>query len=122
LKKRVVIDGDGFIVIEPFVSRSPFETWILPLAHRATFGVATPEELAGFARTLNRVLGKFVEGLRDPAYNMVIQTAPQSEEDEDYFHWHVKIFPRMTTPAGFELGTGVYINTVLPEAAADFLR
>jgi UDPglucose--hexose-1-phosphate uridylyltransferase len=121
-KDRVVMEGDGFIVIEPFASRSPFETWILPLEHRSTFGEATFTELTGFARILNRVLEKFVRALGDPAFNMVIQTAPTNEEDEDYYHWHVKLFPRVTTPAGFELGTGVYINTVLPEAATKYLR
>lgn len=121
-RERVVMERDGFIVIEPFASRSPFETWILPLAHRSTFGEATSEEIAGFARVLNRVLSRLATGLQDPAYNMVVQTAPVHEEGEDYYHWHVKIFPRVTTPAGFELGTGVYINTVLPESAARYLR
>jgi UDPglucose--hexose-1-phosphate uridylyltransferase len=121
-KIRVVMQADGFIVIEPFASRSPFETWILPLRHRSTFGEAAADEIGGFARILNRVLEKFVRVLQDPAFNMVIQTAPTNEEEEDYYHWHVKLFPRVTTPAGFELGTGVYINTVLPEAAAEYLR
>lgn len=121
-KTRVVMEGDGFMVIEPFASRSPFETWILPLEHRSTFGAATFSELTGFARILNRTLGKFARGLKDPAYNMVIQNTPTSEENEDYYHWHVKIFPRITTPAGFELGTGVYINTLLPEDATKYLR
>jgi UDPglucose--hexose-1-phosphate uridylyltransferase len=121
-KDRVVMEGDGFLVIEPFASRSPFETWIIPLEHHSTFGAASFAELAGFARILNRVLEKFVRGLGDPAFNMIIHTAPTNEENEDYYHWHVKIFPRMTTPAGFELGTGVYINTALPEAAARYLK
>jgi UDPglucose--hexose-1-phosphate uridylyltransferase len=121
-KARVVMEGNGFIVIEPFASRGPFETWILPLEHRSTFGEVTRTDLGGFARVLNNLLGKFVAGLENPALNMVIQTAPTNEEEEDYFHWHVKIFPRMATPAGFELGTGVYINTVLPEVAAEYLR
>jgi UDPglucose--hexose-1-phosphate uridylyltransferase len=121
-KARVVMERDGFLVVEPFASRSPFETWILPLEHRSSFGETTMAELTGFARVLNRVLAKFITGLHDPAFNMVVQTAPTNEEDEDYYHWHVKIFPRMTTPAGFELGTGVYINTVLPESAAQYLR
>jgi UDPglucose--hexose-1-phosphate uridylyltransferase len=120
--ERVVMEGDGFIVIEPFAARSPFETWIIPLEHRSTFGEATFAELTGFARVLNRVLDKIARALGNPAYNMVIQTAPTNEEGEDYFHWHVKLFPRVATPAGFELGTGVYINTVLPEAAAGYLK
>ena len=121
-KDRIVCEEEGFIVIEPFASRGPFETWIIPLMHRSTFGETSAAELTGFARVLNHVLERFVRALRDPSYNMVIQTAPTNEENEDYYHWHVKLFPRMTTPAGFELGTGVYINTVLPEEAAKYLR
>ncbi len=121
-KERVVMDEDGFIVIEPFAARFPFETWILPREHRATFGEVTDSELGGFARVLNRLLEKFCRGLRNPAYNMVVRTAPSGEEGEEYYHWHVQIMPRLTTPAGFELGTGVFINTSLPEATARFLR
>jgi UDPglucose--hexose-1-phosphate uridylyltransferase len=121
-KDRIVLEDENFIVIEPFASRSPFETWIIPHAHRSTFGELDLSELPGFARILNRVFERFVKLLHDPSYNLVIQTAPLSEVGADYYHWHVKIFPRMTTPAGFELGTGVYINTVVPEAAAKYLR
>lgn len=121
-RERVVADGDDFLVIEPFASRFPFETWILPREHHATFGEVRDAELVGFARVLNRLLEKLIRGLCCPAYNMVIRTAPSGEEGEEYYHWHVQIIPRLTTPAGFELGTGVFINTSLPEATAEFLR
>jgi UDPglucose--hexose-1-phosphate uridylyltransferase len=121
-QERVVMDEGDFIVIEPFAARFPFETWILPREHRATFGEISDSELSGFARVLNRLLEKFYRGLHNPAYNMVIRTAPSGEEGEEYYHWHVQIMPRLTTPAGFELGTGVFINTSLPEATARFLR
>jgi UDPglucose--hexose-1-phosphate uridylyltransferase len=120
--KRVVMEDDAFIVIAPFAARVPFETWILPRAHNATFGEVDNAGLAGFARILNRFLERFNRALNNPAYNMMIRTAPSGEEGEEYYHWHAHIFPRLTTPAGFELGTGVYINTSLPEATAEFLR
>ena len=121
-KTRIVIDDDRFLVIEPFAARVPFETWILPKEHRATYGEVTGSELKDFARVLNRVTEKLYRGLSNPAYNLVIRTAPSGEDGEEYYHWHVQIIPRLTTPAGFELGTGVYINTTLPEATAKFLR
>ena len=121
-KARVVLDEDRFIVIEPFASRVPFETWILPKEHRATFGEVINSELKDFARVLNRITEKLYRGLDNPAYNLVIRTAPSGEEGEEYYHWHVQVIPRLTTPAGFELGTGVYINTTLPETTAAFLR
>lgn len=120
--ERIVMDEGGFLVIEPFAARVPFETWILPETHQATFGEIGDSELEGFARTLNRVLKKLVGALSDPAYNLVMRTAPSGDEGEEYYHWHVQIIPRLITPAGFELGTGVYINTSLPEASAEFLR
>ncbi len=121
-RERVVMDDGGFLVIEPFAARFPFETWILPSEHHATFGEVRDAELGGFARILNRLLERLNRALGCPAYNMVIRTAPSGEEGEEYYHWHVQIIPRLTTPAGFELGTGVFINTALPEATAEFLR
>jgi UDPglucose--hexose-1-phosphate uridylyltransferase len=121
-RDRVVMDEDDFIAVVPFAARFPFETWVLPREHHATFGEVTDAGLAGFAHVLNRILEKFHRGLGNPAYNMVVRTAPSGDEGEDYYHWHVQIIPRLTTPAGFELGTGVYINTALPEATAQFLR
>ena len=89
-KERVVMDEGDFIVIEPFAARFPFETWIVPSAHRATFGEVGDAELVVFARVLNRFLEKLIRTLNNPAYNMVIRTAPSGEEGEDYYHWHVK--------------------------------
>ena len=113
---------DGFIVITPFAARVPFETWILPAEHHATFGEVSGSGLKGFAKALNRLQEILLHGLNNPAYNLVLRTAPISDKGEDYYHWHVQVIPRLTTPAGFELGTGVYINTTLPETTAEFLR
>jgi UDPglucose--hexose-1-phosphate uridylyltransferase len=61
-------------------------------------------------------------GGNDPDYNFVIHTAPIKDEGEDYYHWHLQIIPRLTTPAGFEMGSGIYINVSLPEETAKFLK
>ncbi len=120
--KRIVMDSESFLVIEPFASRMPFETWIIPNEHHASFGEVGDTELSELARVMNRLLEKFNRCLGSLSYNLVVRTVPVGEEGEDYYHWHIQLIPRLTTPAGFELGTGVYINTSLPEAAAKFLR
>ena len=71
---------------------------------------------------LKLTLGQLFKGLNNPDYNYIIQTAPIKDEQEDYFHWHLQILPRLVTPAGFELGSGVFINTALPEETAAFIR
>lgn len=120
--KRVILETDEFIVIHPFASRAPFETWIMPKEHSASFGLISEENARAFARVLRTVLKKIYVGLQDPDYNYIIHTAPVKDEQEDYFHWHLQIMPRLTTAAGFEMGTGIYINTAIPEETADFMR
>ncbi len=122
VKKRIVLETDRFVVFHPFASRAPFETWIIPKEHQASFGSITPEDARKFAKVLKIVLGKFYRGLNNPDYNYILQTAPIKDEHEDYFHWHLQILPRLVTPAGFELGTGMFINTALPEETAEFMK
>jgi UDPglucose--hexose-1-phosphate uridylyltransferase len=119
---RVVSEEDGFLVFAPFGARVPFETYILPKTHRATFGEITEEEARAFAGVLKRSLDRLNRAVRRLPYNLVIRTAPFTSRGEDFYHWHAKIVPRLTTAAGFELGTGVYINTSVPEQTAAFLR
>jgi UDPglucose--hexose-1-phosphate uridylyltransferase len=117
-----VLKNDDFIAFEPFASRVPFETWIVPLKHQATFGEISKKEMKGLARILKSLFEKFVRGLHNPAYNLIVRTAPTGDEGKEYYHWHIQVIPRTTTSAGFELGTGVYINVSLPESSAEFLR
>ena len=119
---RLILQTRRFVVFHPFASRAPFETWILPKDHQATFSSISMDEAKEFARVLKTVLFKLYRGLNNPAYNYIIHTAPIKDEHEDYFHWHLQILPRLVTPAGFELGTGIFINTALPEETAAFLR
>ncbi len=121
-KTRIVGESDHFAAFHPFASRSPFETWILPRHHNSSFGSVEDDELRDFATILRAQLRKLHYALNDPDYNLIIHTAPLEDEDKDYYLWHVQILPRLTTIAGFELGSGIYINNALPEATAAFIR
>jgi UDPglucose--hexose-1-phosphate uridylyltransferase len=120
--KRIVMDSETFVVLQPFASRLPFETWIIPKAHQASFGLISIGDSKQFAKVLKTTLSKLYSKLNNPDYNYVIHTAPIKDEQEDYYHWHLQIIPRLTTPAGFEMGSGIYINVSLPEETAQFLR
>jgi UDPglucose--hexose-1-phosphate uridylyltransferase len=121
-KKRIVVDTKHFIVLHPFASHYPFETWIMPKAHKPSFGYISEEEIRDFARILKGVLKGLHLGLGNPDYNFIIHTAPVDDEHKPYYLWHMQIIPRLTQAAGFELGSGIYINTALPEETADFMR
>jgi len=120
--ERVVLEDERFVAVAPFASRNPYETWILPRHHRASFGQVPDEELEGLASALGRVLRALREGADDPDYNLIVQSAPAHEEGKPFFLWHLQLFPRTTTPAGFELGSGMSINPMAPEQAAATLR
>jgi UDPglucose--hexose-1-phosphate uridylyltransferase len=124
LEAKVRLAGESyyFVAFHPFASRAPFETWILPRHHNSSFGNIEDDELRDFATILRWQLRKLYFALNDPDYNFIIHTAPLEDEDKDYYLWHVQILPRLTTIAGFELGSGIYINTALPEATAAFIR
>jgi UDPglucose--hexose-1-phosphate uridylyltransferase len=119
---RVVLKTDHFIAAEVFASPAPFSTHIFPLRHMASFGDVSDAEIADLAHVLRSVLARLYYGLNDPDFNYTIRTAPTESAGVKYFHWYVSVIPRLTRVAGFELGSGMFINTVLPEAAAEFLR
>ena len=121
-QKRVVLTTDHFVALELFASPAPFSTHIYPRRHMATFGDMRPDELTDLAHVLRSMLAKLYTGLHDPDYNYTIRSAPAEYRGSKYFHWYLSIIPRLTRVAGFELGSGMFINTVLPEAAAEFLR
>jgi UDPglucose--hexose-1-phosphate uridylyltransferase len=121
-EQRVVIDSANFLVICPFASRFPFETWIIPKQHSSHFENVTRQGIEELGVVLKQTLRKLELGLDDPAYNYVLHSAPFDTHDLPYYTWHIEIFPRLTGIAGFEWGSGFYINTVAPEEAARFLR
>jgi UDPglucose--hexose-1-phosphate uridylyltransferase len=120
--RRVVFTNNEYVAFEPFASRVPFETWIVPRDHRSAFEGISRDQCKTLGRTLNGVLGIMFRKLNDPDYNYVIRTEPLREDHSSYFHWSLHILPRLTTSAGFEMGSGMFINPMPPEAAAEFLR
>jgi UDPglucose--hexose-1-phosphate uridylyltransferase len=121
--RRVVVTSERYVAIEPFAPRFPFETWILPRRHVDSFqALSDPEETAEFAGILKDTLQRLNRALDRPPYNFVIHTAPVSESELEYYHWHLEIMPKLTRVAGFEIGSGFYINPTPPEDAAQYLR
>jgi UDPglucose--hexose-1-phosphate uridylyltransferase len=119
---RTVFETDAFFVFEPFASRWPFETWVIPKQHASVLLPGGAEQTRPLAHALQATLGALYRALGDPAYNLVLHEAPLRDTCDDYWHWHIEILPRLSTAAGFELGTGIWINTMLPEDAAGYLR
>jgi UDPglucose--hexose-1-phosphate uridylyltransferase len=121
-QQRIVAETEHFSAFIPFAAFSPFHLWIVPRRHAASYLEATPDELHELAGLLRDMLRRIYFALNDPDYNYVIRTAPQCEHTARHLHWYVAIVPRVTQTAGFELGTGMFINTALPEESARFLR
>lgn len=121
-KDRIVVESANFVVFEPFASRSPFETWVIPKFHSSDFSGLSEEMAKELAFVTRHALLKIYKALRNPDYNYMIYSGPSHECELEYYHWYIKILPRVTSMAGFELGSGIYINTVIPESAAKFLR
>jgi len=119
---RVVERSDRFLVFCPYAARFPFETWIVPLAHSARFEDIEVAELADLARTLRCTIRRFELGFETFPYNLIWHTSPWTGDFGAYYHWHLELVPRLATLAGFELGTGYYINPTAPEDAAMSLR
>jgi UDPglucose--hexose-1-phosphate uridylyltransferase len=122
-QERVVAENAGFVTISPYAPRFPFETCILPKHHEASFENASGRDFEQLAQMVKLVLRKMDAALERPAYNMVLHTAPLSgHESSDFYHWHIELMPKLTKVAGFEWGTGFYINPTSPEEAARYLR
>jgi UDPglucose--hexose-1-phosphate uridylyltransferase len=120
--ERVIFENPHFLVYAPFASRTPFEMQLLPKWQTARFETLTAEQRRDFASALQQATGRLAKGLNDPPYNFYIHTAPAHAGPDLDYHWHLEILPKLAIPAGFELGSGIMINTVTPEAAAEFLR
>jgi len=120
--KRIILDTKHFVTFFPYAALSPFHTWIFPKKHNASFGDISDEEITDLAYNLRTILSKIHEGLDNPDYNYVIRSESHKESGSEYFHWYLSIVPRVVQTAGFELGSGMYINTSLPEESAEFLR
>lgn len=119
---RIVLKSEHFVAMEVFAAATPFATYIFPLRHMASFGDSTDLEIVDLARVLRTLLAKIYVGLENPDLNFTVRSGPTEYSGARHFHWYVSVIPRLTRVAGFELGSGMFINTVLPESAAEFLR
>jgi UDPglucose--hexose-1-phosphate uridylyltransferase len=120
--ERLVAQNDFFVAFIPYAAFSPFHLWIVPRRHGPTFLDQNAGELGRLGEILREIFAKLYHGLHDPDYNYVIRSAPVRDAASAYLHWYVSIVPRVTKSAGFELGSGMYINPSLPEESAKFLR
>jgi len=119
---RMVLDTDRFVALCPYAARFPFEVWVVPRRHYSHFeqaDIPTIENLGWLMRVVLRKLDKVLE---QSPYNFNLHTAPVQEPEMTHYHWHLELIPKLTRTAGFEQGTGFYINPTPPEEAAKFLR
>ncbi|MFC2059565.1 galactose-1-phosphate uridylyltransferase [Chloroflexota bacterium] len=121
-EERIAAHTEGFVILHPYASRVPWETWIIPKKHYASFGMFPSEYLTELAIVLRDSLLCLFRGLDNPAFNLMIDTSTTEDEEDPYYHWHIRIVPRLSTIAGFEMGSGIYITTALPEKTARIAR
>ena len=119
--KRVIYENAEYVAIAPFAPRAPFETWILPKRHESTF-VPHDKSFGELAELLQRILRQIDKILDTPPYNFVLHISPFYDEVNEYYHWHIELMPKLTRIAGFEWGSGFYINPTPPEESAKFMR
>ncbi|MEI9892949.1 MAG: galactose-1-phosphate uridylyltransferase [Chthoniobacter sp.] len=119
---RVVAENASFIAFIPYAALSPYHLWIFPRAHAACFSEVPVETEGALAELLHTILEKIHGLLENPPFNLVVRSLGPKEKAAAHFHWYIAIVPRVNQTAGFELGTGMYINPVLPESAARALR
>jgi UDPglucose--hexose-1-phosphate uridylyltransferase len=121
-KERIVSDYGDFVTFTPFASRFPFETWLLPKQHLSHIVDISSETYIYLAEALKDSLNRIRVALNNPSFNFIIHTSPVGNEYDEVFHWHIEIIPKITRVAGFEWGSGFYINPTRPEDAASFMR
>jgi len=120
--ERIIISNKEFVAFHPYASRAPYETWIVSKRHYSSFGLFPEGHLSELAAVLKTTLLGLYRGIDDPAFNLIVDTTSTVDEDDPYYHWHIRIIPRMALIAGFEMGSGIYISTALPEDTASHMR
>lgn len=121
-KARIVEEGGEFFAYSPYAPRFPFETWIVPKRHQCAYEMIEEDQIRELAVIFRRTLRKLNLALEDPPFNFIVHSAPFQAGATDFYHWHIEIMPKLTKVAGFEWGSGFYINPTPPEESAKFLR
>lgn len=121
--ERIILENNHFLAFCPFVSRFPFEIWIIPKKHSSYFCHMSPEEIPDLAVMLKDIISRIKKIFANPAYNFIIHSSPvETAEGVEYYHWHIEFMPNLTRVAGFEWGTGFYLVQTSPELAAQYLN
>jgi len=122
-KERIVLENKYFLSFCPFVSRFPFEMMIIPKKHNGNFCAMNPEEIKALAEIMQGTLRKLKKVFENLSYNYIIHSSPiNGDTEEEYYHWHIELMPKLTQVAGFEWGTGFYLDSTSPELAAQYLK
>jgi UDPglucose--hexose-1-phosphate uridylyltransferase len=121
-QSRVLLENEEFLAICPFAPRSPFEVWILPKNHHSSYVDLTQDSCRLLAQLFSETMKRLAKVIGQAPYNFILHTAPFREPDLPYYHWHFEIMPKLTLMAGFEWGSGFFINPTPPEDAAQYLR
>ena len=121
-EERVITKTENFAAFVPYAALSPYHTWIFPRHHACSYMMLDDHLIAELAGVLKDVLFRLYVGLRNPSYNLCIRSLPSQAGGHSYFHWYISIVPRMLEKAGFEMGSGMYVNPAYPEACAEHLR
>lgn len=119
---RIIAESEHFVAFAPYAAVGPFHFWVMPRTHMSSFLYAQEHEIDDLGAVMHTVLRKLYVGLNNPDYNYVIRTSPVNELGAPYLHWYITVVPRIAYAAGFELGSGIFINPSLPEECAGFLR
>ncbi len=121
-KVRIVEETGEFLAFSPYAPRFPFETWIVPKRHQCAYEMIEGDQAKALAAVFRRTLRRLNLALENPPFNFIVHSAPFSERAADIYHWHIEIMPKLTKVAGFEWGSGFYINPTPPEESAKYLR
>ena len=121
-KVRIVEESGEFLAYSPYAPRFPFETWIVPKRHQCAYEMIEEDQIRPLAAIFRRTLRRLNLALENPPFNFIVHSAAFLEHAAEFYHWHIEIMPKLTKVAGFEWGSGFYINPTPPEEAAKYLR